>query len=138
MALTTAPILALPDFNSLFIVETDACDVGIGAVIMQSGQPIAYLSKGLSIQHQAMSVYDKELLALVMTVTKWGQYFIGRHFIVKTDQKALKFLLDQKLHTGAQLKWITKLMKFDFEIQYKKKKNRTRLLMPYLCFQQLS
>lgn len=135
-ALTSAPVIALPDFSLSFVVETDTCDIGIRAVIMQSGQPIAYLSKGLSPQHQAMSVYDKELLALVMAVTKWGQYLIGRHFVVKTDQKALKFLLDQKLHTGAQLKWIIKLIQFDFEIQYKKGK-RTRLLMLYLDFQQL-
>nr|XP_009593959.1 uncharacterized protein LOC104090542 [Nicotiana tomentosiformis] len=50
-ALTTAPVLALPDFSLVFTVEADACDVGIGAVILQKGQPIAYLSKGLSQQH---------------------------------------------------------------------------------------
>ncbi|XP_070032723.1 uncharacterized protein [Nicotiana tomentosiformis] len=121
-ALTSAPVLALPNFSLPFMVEIDAYDIGIGVVIMQSGQPIAYLSKGMSPQHQAISVYDKELLALVMAVTKWGQYLIERHFVVKTDQKALKFLLDQKLHTGAQIKWITKLTQFDFEIQYKKGK----------------
>ncbi|XP_070036375.1 uncharacterized mitochondrial protein AtMg00860-like [Nicotiana tomentosiformis] len=44
-ALTSAPVLALPDFNLPFAVETDACDMGIGVVIMQKGQPIAYLSK---------------------------------------------------------------------------------------------
>lgn len=65
-------MLALPDFSLVFTVETDACDVGIGVVIMQKGQPIEYLSKGLSQQHQTMSVYDKEFLALVMAVTRWG------------------------------------------------------------------
>ncbi|XP_075084765.1 putative mitochondrial protein AtMg00860 [Nicotiana tabacum] len=103
-ALISALVLALPDFNLTFIAKTDAYDVGIGVVIMQEGHSIAYLSMGLSPQHQAMSVYDKELLALVMAVTTWGQYMIGKHFIVKTDQKALKFRLDQKLHTWTQLK----------------------------------
>lgn len=43
-------------------------------------------------------------------------------FIVRTDQKALKFLLDQKLYTGSQMKWIAKLMQFHFEIEYKRGK----------------
>ncbi|OIT29769.1 hypothetical protein A4A49_16291 [Nicotiana attenuata] len=47
-------------------------------------------------------------------------YLRGRHFIVRTDQKALKFLLEQKLHTGTQMKWIAKVMQFDFTIEYKK------------------
>ncbi|XP_019266920.1 PREDICTED: uncharacterized protein LOC109244312 [Nicotiana attenuata] len=119
-ALTSAPVLALPSSQLMFIVETDACDYGVGAVLMQDGHPIAYLSKGLSGRHQVLSVYDKELLALVIAVTKWAQYLMGRHFVVRTDQKALKFLLDQKLHTGSQMKWIAKLMQFDFVIEYKK------------------
>ncbi|XP_019264304.1 PREDICTED: uncharacterized protein LOC109241930 [Nicotiana attenuata] len=90
-ALTSAPVLALPSSQLMFVVETDACDYGVGAVLMQDGHPIAYLSKGLSGRHQALSVYDKELLALVMAVTKWAQYLMGRHFVVRTDQKALKF-----------------------------------------------
>lgn len=110
-ALTSAPVLALPNNCVVFVVETDACDYGIGVVLMQEGHPIAYLSKGL---------YDKELLALVLAVTKWAQYLMGKKFIVRTDQKALKFLLDQKLHTGSQMKWIAKLMQFHFEIEYKK------------------
>ncbi|KAH0691472.1 hypothetical protein KY289_018830 [Solanum tuberosum] len=59
-----------------------------------------------------------------MVVSSWGQYLTGRHFIVITDQKALKFLLEQKLHTGSQLKWIIKLMQFDFTIEYKKGKQK--------------
>lgn len=105
------------------MVETDACDLGLGAVLMQHGRPIAYLRKGLAGKNLALSVYDKELLALVMAVTKWGHYLMSNHFIVKTDQKALKFLLERKLHTGSQLKWITKLMHYDFSIEYKRERD---------------
>lgn len=91
-ALTSALVLTLPDFFIPFVVETDACSLGIEVVLMQKGQPIAYLSKRLSPQHQSLSVYDKELLTLVMAVNKWAQYLTGRPFTVKTDQKALKFL----------------------------------------------
>ncbi|XP_009780569.1 uncharacterized protein [Nicotiana sylvestris] len=119
-SLTTAPVLALPNFSLVSVVETDACNVGIGAVLMQKGHPIAFLSKGLTKRHHSLFVYEKELLALVLVVNKWSQYLTGRSFIVRTDQKALKFLLEQKLHTGTQLNWITKLMQFNFEIEYKK------------------
>ncbi|XP_070049724.1 uncharacterized mitochondrial protein AtMg00860-like [Nicotiana tomentosiformis] len=103
-ALTSAPILVLPNFSIPFEIETDACSMGIGVVLTQKGQPVAYLSIRLSTKHQSLSVYDKELLALVMTVTKWNEYLMGRSFTVKIDQKALKFLLEQKLHIGSQLK----------------------------------
>ena len=46
--LTSAPLLALPNFNKTFVIETDACDKGIGAVLQQDGHPIAFMSKILS------------------------------------------------------------------------------------------
>lgn len=57
-----------------------------------------------------------------MAMNKWYHYLIIRPFVIKTDRKDLKFLLEQKLRTGNQLKWITKVMQFDFEIEYKKVK----------------
>lgn len=53
-------------------METDAYDVGIWTVPIQKGQSIAYLSKDISSQHQVMYVHDKELLALIMSMTRWG------------------------------------------------------------------
>lgn len=69
--MTHAPVLALADFKQQFIVETDACDVGIGVVLMQHDQPVAFLSKALSGQHKHLSIYGKEFLALIMVVEKW-------------------------------------------------------------------
>ncbi|XP_071916202.1 uncharacterized mitochondrial protein AtMg00860-like [Coffea arabica] len=69
-AMTTALVLKMPNFDLPFVIETDAYGVGIRAVLMQQGHPIAFLSKALSPQNLGMSVYEKELMALVLAVTK--------------------------------------------------------------------
>lgn len=96
--------------------------------------PIAYVSKGLSLKNQAMSIYDKKLLSLVLAIARWSQYLSGRKFLVRTDQRAFKHLIDQILHTGTQMKWITKIMRFDFDIEYKKEKEN-KAQVHYLGFQ---
>ncbi|XP_059315524.1 uncharacterized protein LOC132066177 [Lycium ferocissimum] len=118
-ALTTAPVLILPDYNQPFVVETDACNVGIGAVLMQKDQPIAYLSKGLSSRHQTLSVYDKELLALVMAVTKWNQH-LNRWPPGKDDEKRHSSSYWCVNYTGSQLCWDRKAhATFDFTTEHK-------------------
>jgi len=121
-AMISAPVLALPNFSNPFVVETDASGSGIGAVLMQGGHPIAYFSKALSLKHQGLSAYEKELMALVLAVEKWRPYLLGRHFIIKTDHFSLKFLLGQKITTVFQSKWLPKLMGYDYEIQFRQGK----------------
>ena len=70
-AMTTTPILGLPDFTASFVVETDACDSGIRAVLLQHNQPIAFLSNTLGPSHCHLSIYEKEFLALIMAVERW-------------------------------------------------------------------
>ncbi|GAU32562.1 hypothetical protein TSUD_218200 [Trifolium subterraneum] len=119
--LITAPVLTLPDFNKKFVVETDASGKGIGAVLMQDHHPIAYISKSLGPMQQALSVYERELLAIVYAVQKWGAYLSHAPFIIKTDQKSIKHILKQQLHTSFQQVWVAKLMGFEFEIHYKER-----------------
>jgi hypothetical protein len=70
--MTSTPVLALPDFSQQFMIETNASDLGLGAVLMQNDKPIAFLSKPLSLTNKFLSIYEKEFLALIMVVEKNG------------------------------------------------------------------
>ena len=73
--------------------------------------------KGRSIH---LSTYEKELLALAIAVKKWRLYL--KPFVIKTDHQSLKHLLEQRIGTPMQQKWITKLLGYSFVIDYKKGK----------------
>ena len=77
-AMTSLPMLALPDFSKAFVIETDACGVGLGAVLMQEEKSLAYFNHKLSsqAQAQAMSVYEREFMAMVLAIRKWWPYLL--------------------------------------------------------------
>lgn len=115
-ALLTTPVLRLPDFSKLFVVECDASSDGVGAILSRNEHPVAYFSKGFSPSNRVKSAYDRELLALVLEVHKWNHYLLGRHFLIRTDHYTLKFLLKQRITTTEQQRLLLKLMPYDFEI----------------------
>jgi len=123
VAMTRTPVLALSNFKQSFTVETDACQDGIGAVLMQQGQPIAYLSKALGQKHRNLSIYEKEFLALIMAVEKWRHYLQRQEFTVVTDHKSLAYLNEQNLHSDMQRKAMTRLMGLNFKIVYRQGKH---------------
>jgi hypothetical protein len=73
-ALVQAPVLALPDFSKTFVLETDTCATGVGAVLMQEGHPLAFICEALGPKNQALSIYDKECLAILLAIDKWKSY----------------------------------------------------------------
>ena len=85
-AITSAPVLRLPDFSKPFTLETDAPGVGIGAALSQNWHPIAFFSKRLSDRMQHQSAYVRELYAVTEAVQKFRHYLIGHRFIIRTDQ----------------------------------------------------
>lgn len=118
-AMTKMPMLALPDFTSPFIIQTDASGEGLGAVLTQNGRPIAYMSRSLRVVKQSWSTYAREMLAIVVAVRTWRPHLLGRHFTIQTDQKSLRFLLEQRILTPEQQKWMGKLDGYDYKITYK-------------------
>lgn len=119
-ALISAPVLAFSNFNKTFVIATDACDVGIGTVLMQDGHPLTYVSKALGPRNSSLSVYEKEFLAILLAIEHWRHYLLFADFIIQTDQRSLTNLSDQRLHTAWQQKALTKLMGLQYMIQYKK------------------
>lgn len=95
-ALLSLPVLRMPNFEEVFVLECDALGVGLGAVLMQNDLPIAYSSYGLKGKALLLSAFKKEMLAIMFAVAKWKQYLMGRQFIIKTDQWSIKFLFDQR------------------------------------------
>lgn len=112
-------MLAIPDFSKPFTLETDASDTGFGAVLMQEGHPVAYLSKQVCVKNQALSTYEKECLVIILAVDKWRSYLQHQKFTIKTDHRSLLYLTDQRAHTKLQQKALMKLMDLQFSIQYK-------------------
>ena len=90
---------------------------GIGVVLMQDNHPIAFISRSLNVQQQSLSTYEKELLAIVFAVQKWRHYLLPKKFVIRTDHRSLKYILDQRLDTAFQQKWLVKLIEFDFCIE---------------------
>lgn len=118
-ALTSGPVLQMPDFDKCFTVDCDASGVGFGAVLHQGARPLAFFSRPFAPRHMKLAAYERELIGLVQAVRHWRPYLWGRYFRVRTDHYSLKFLLDQRLSTVPQHQWLSKLFGFDFDVEYR-------------------
>ena len=86
---------------------------------MQNQHPIAFYSHTLANRDKSKPVYERKLMAVVMAVKRWRPYLLGKKFLVKTDQRSLKFLLEQRVIQPQYQKWISKLLGYAFEVVYK-------------------
>ena len=120
MVMCTTPVLALPNFIKIFVLDCDASRKEIGIVLMQEGRPLAFTSKQLLKRNLGKSIYEKENLAILHAMDLWQPYLLGKRFQIKTDHQSLKYFLEQCLSSPEQQKWVTKLFGYDYEIIYKK------------------
>ena len=127
-ALTTAPVLAIPDqskpFEIRWEVYTDASGFALGGVLLQEGnnglQPVAYESRKMTPAEKNYPVHEQELLAIVHALKTWRCYLEGAKFKVNTDHQSLRYLFTQPNLSGRQARWMEFLQQYDFDIAYKK------------------
>ena len=105
--LVDAPVLAYPQFDEkspLFVLQTDASSMGVGAVLEQGGHVIGYASRALNKAEQQYSVIQKECLAIVFAMKQFRHYLLGRPFELLTDHSPLQWLSSQKME-GLLCRW---------------------------------
>ena len=118
MKLTTAPVFTIIDGNQDLTVWTDASIRGLGAVLMQRGQVVAYASRQLKPHEKNYVTHDLELLAIVFALKIWRHYLLGEKFILYTDHQSLKYLYTQKDLNLRQQRWLEFLAAYDLDILY--------------------
>lgn len=122
-ALTSSPVLAYPQPGSMFILDTDASNTGIGVVLSQiqdsSGKVIAYASKKLDRTQLRYSVTRRELLAVVTFMHQFRHYLRGINFLLRTDHGSLRWLFAFKDPQGQLDRWMESLSQYDFQIHHR-------------------
>lgn len=124
-AMTTAPILQLPNPELPFTVTTDASDYAVGAVLTQKfpdtkfDHPIAYHSRKLKPSEVNYPAWAKELLAIVEALRIWRFYLDGQKFTIITDHQALTHFNNQPKLSRHQARWLEVMQEFDYDLVYK-------------------
>ena len=116
--LTTAPVLVLPEPSESFEVYCNASLKGLGCVLMQHQNVVAYASRQLRPHEMNYPTHDLELAAVVFALKIWRHYLYGVKFHVFSDHKSLKYLFEQKELNMCQRRWMELLKDYDFELNY--------------------
>ena len=117
--LCCSPVLRSPDFKKPFVLQTDASDRGVGAVLSQKNEagddnPIAYFSKKLQPREERYSTVEKECLAIKLAMQAFRTYLIGRHFTVETDHRSLVWMDKLKDSNSRLTRWSLSMQPVQF------------------------
>jgi transposase InsO family protein len=122
--LSTAPILASPDFSQPFIIQCDASNYAAGYCLYQEvdgiEHPIAYGSKTFNKCQRNYTVTERECLAVIFGIEKFRPYVEGTRFTIITDHYSLLWLDRLKDPTGRLARWAVKLSQYNYEIKHRK------------------
>ena len=124
---TSAPVLTMPDPTKQFVLEVDASETGIGAVLSQRANtddqlhPCAFFSRKLSPAERNYDVGNRELLAIHDALKEWRHWLEGssQPFVVMSDHKNLTYLRSAKRLSPRQSRWALFFTRFNFTISYK-------------------
>jgi hypothetical protein len=131
---TTAPILQMPDSDRQFVVEVDASDVGVGAILSQRAEednklhPCAFFSRRLSPAERNYDVGNRELLAVKLALEEWRHWLEGSTvpFLVWTDHKNLEYIRNAKRLNPRQSRWALFFTRFNFTLSYRPGSRNTK------------
>jgi len=125
-AFTTAPILHHFDETKPVVLEADASDLALGAVVSQYGDdgllhPVAYYSRKFGPAELNYEIYDKELLAIVASLEHYRHMFegLGQQITIYSDHHNLLWFTETKIYNRRQARWAEKLSKYDFVIHFR-------------------
>ena len=122
--LSFSPMLSFPREEEKFILDTDASNIGIGAVLSQKQdgkeRVIAYFSRVLNKAERNYCVTRRELLAIVEAIKAFRHYLLGQKFLIRTDHVSLRWLLSFRDLEGQLARWLERLQQFEFEIVFRK------------------
>ena len=128
LAMSSAPVLRHVDFELPFLVETDASDYALGAVLLQPEtldstifRPVAYASRKLTKPERNYSAYDKELLGIIFAFGKWHQFLYGAIYPIKvlTDHSNLQYFRQRHLLSNRHVNWKLFLQNYEFKLSYR-------------------
>ena len=116
--LTSASILGIPQDEGKYILDTDASDIALGAVLtqIQDGQErvISYASRTLNSAEKNYSTTRRELLGIVYGLKQYRQYLLGRPFVIRTDHSALQWLRRITDPVAQQARWLAFIEQFQY------------------------
>ncbi|KAL0168942.1 hypothetical protein M9458_037164, partial [Cirrhinus mrigala] len=123
----SAPVLSIPDPKRQFIVEVDASDVGVGAVLSQRSpkdgrvHPCAFFSHRLNPAERNYDIGNRELLVVKLALGEWRHWLEGsaQPFLVWTDHKNLEYIRSAKRLSSRQPRWALFFDRFDFTLSYR-------------------
>ena len=127
-ALHRPPILKPPNWNYEFILQVDASNRGLGAILSQIDlegleHPVAYASRKLQPREEKLSTTEKECLAIVWAVELFRYYLFGRKFRLQTDHNPLVWLNKVRDKNRKLLRWSITLQEYDMVVEHRSGKN---------------
>ena len=128
--LCSDPVLKSPNFEKEFILQTDASDRGVGAILSQlddngDEHPVAYFSKKLLAREEKYSVIEKECLAIKLSIRAFRVYLLGKPFTIQTDHRSLEWLNRLKENNSRLTRWSLELQPYQFTVEYRTGKSNS-------------